>query len=567
MNPETESSSSDLDLIIRNGRIVTASEVLTLGVELGVKDGKIHCIGQNLKAGPRTEVVDAQGAYITPGGVDSHVHIEQDNSPTGDTWETGSRSAIAGGNTTVIAFATQERQDQSIWPALQAYHGKSTGNSYCDYGFHLILTNPNETVLEEELPRLVDHEGVSSIKLYMTYEPKKLGDSDLFNIMMKTRSLGITTMIHAENSDMIEQITKRLAKQGNTSTFFHSIARPQIAEAEATYRAISLAEVTDAPILLVHMSAPEAVRHVREAQARLLPIHAETCPHYMYLLSDRLRSGPSEFEGAKSICAPPLRHDAQDLEAIWMGLAAGTFTAVSSDHAPATFDHPCGKMKGLASVEDGDDGKKKQQSLHGGGDFRKVPNGLPGIETRLPLLYDRTFDPSLPGGGGGVDDKIRIPLTRFVEATSTNPAKLYGLGGRKGSLLPGHDADIVIWYPEEPPLVALSEADGPPSSSGGGVQQHELEAQKKKRRFDRIVITNNALHHRIDYTPFEGIEVRNWPRWVFLRGRRVWDRDGGGVVGKKGDGVFLKRGKSTILTGQMGRTGMGMIKGEQAYWS
>ncbi|KAK8022689.1 dihydropyrimidinase [Apiospora rasikravindrae] len=516
MDTNTKPSNSDLDLIIRNGRIVTASEVLALGVELGVKDGKIHCIGQSLKAGPETEVVDAQGAYITPGGVDSHVHIQQDNSPTGDTWETGSRSAIAGGNTTVIAFATQKRQEDSIWPALEAYHGKATGNSYCDYGFHLILTNPNETVLEEELPRLVN-EGISSIKLYMTYEPMKLGDGDLFNIMMKTRSLGITTMIHAENSDMIEQITKRLAKQNNSGTFFHS--------SEATYRAISLAEVTDAPILLVHMSAPEAVRHVREAQARLLPIHAETCPHYLYLLSDRLRSGPGDFEGAKSVCAPPLRHDARDLEAIWMGLAAGTFTVVSSDHAPATFDHPCGKMKGLVSV----DGDKEENCTRG--DFRNVPNGLPGVETRLPLLFDRTFDPSRPGGSAE-DDKIRIPLTHFVEVTSTNPAKLYGLGGRKGSLLPGHDADIVIWYPEDPPLVAVSEADGPLSSSGGN------ERQSKKK----ITITNSMLHHRIDYTPFEGIEVRNWPRWVFLRGRRVWDRDGGGSGWEeRGWGVFEER--------------------------
>ncbi|KAK7960458.1 dihydropyrimidinase [Apiospora saccharicola] len=322
-------------------------------------------------------------------GVDSHVHIQQDNTPTGDTWETGSRSAIAGGNTTVIAFATQKRQESSIWPALAAYHVKAKGNSYCDYGFHVILTNPNETVLEEELPRLLD-EGTD--KVGFADEPMKLGDSDLFNIMMKTRSLGITTMIHAENTDMIEQITKRLAERGNTGTFFHSVARPQIAETEATYRAISLAEVTDTPILLVHMSAPAAVQHVREAQARLLPIHAETCPHYLYLLSDRLRSGANDFEGAKGICAPPLRHDAQDLEAIWMGLAAGTFTVVSSDHAPATFDHPCGKMSGLVGTteENGGNGKVR-------GDFRKVPNGLPGVETRLPLLYDRTFDPSRPG--------------------------------------------------------------------------------------------------------------------------------------------------------------------------
>ncbi|KAK8117892.1 dihydropyrimidinase [Apiospora kogelbergensis] len=552
MDTPTDLSAIKLDLIIRNCRIVTSSEILQLGVELGIKDGKIHCVGQDLQSGPGTEVVDAQGAYVTPGGVDSHVHIQQDNTPTGDTWETGSRSAIAGGNTTIIAFATQNRQQASIWPALQAYHDKATGNSFCDYGFHIILTNPNETVLEKELPRLVDQEGISSIKLYMTYEPMKLGDGDLFNVMMGARRLGITTMIHAENTDMIEQITLRLAQRGNTSTFFHSVARPQLSESEATYRAISLAEVTDTPILLVHMSAPAALQHVREAQARLLPIHAETCPHYLYLLSDRLRSGVHDFEGAKNICAPPLRHDARDLEAIWMGLAGGTFTVVSSDHAPAAFDHPCGKMKGMPGKGEGDMTR---------GDFRNVPNGLPGIETRLPLLFDRTFDPSRPGGGAE-DDKIRIPLTRFVEVTSTNPAKLYGLSGRKGSLLPGYDADIVIWYPEEPPLVSMSEADGPISATGNYGKKDPGTPKTK----DKFTITNSMLHHCIDYTPFEGIEVRNWPRWVFLRGKRVWDRDGEGVIGEKGDGVFLKRGKSTILTGQMGRTGMGMMKGEHSYW-
>ncbi|KAI1337978.1 hypothetical protein F5Y15DRAFT_388495 [Xylariaceae sp. FL0016] len=543
-----ESAVTDLDLIIKNGRIVTAAEVLPLGVEIGVRSGKIVCVGHNLQGNGETQIVDAEGAYVTPGGVDSHVHIQQDNSPTGDTWETGSKSAIAGGNTTVIAFASQKRAEQSIWPALEAYHAKAKNNAYCDYGFHVILTNPNETVLEEELPQLVEKEGISSVKIYMTYEPMKLGDGDLFNIMMRARGLGITTMIHAENNDMIEQITKRLAKQGNTHTFFHSVARPQIAETEATYRAISLAEVTDTPILLVHMSAPKAVEHVAEAQRRLLPIHAETCPHYLYLLSNRLQSGPEDLEGAKNICAPPLRHNAKDLEEIWLSLANGTFTVVSSDHAPATFDHPCGKMKGLTTDDAG----------HKHADFRVIPNGLPGMETRLPLLFDRSFDPAR-ADGGFEDDKIRISLPRFVALTSTNPAQLYGLGDRKGSLLPGYDADIVIWHPEEPPLVARSEADGPVSLSGGG-------GGGSRRAGKKFTITNAKLHHRIDYTPFEGIEVRNWPRWVFLRGKKMWDGDAEGVVGAKGDGEFLKRGKSTLLTGQMGRQATGMMKGEWGYW-
>lgn len=414
---------------------------------------------------------------------------------------------------------------------MTAYHKKATGNAYCDYGFHVILTNPTATILEEELPKLVANEGISSVKLYMTYEPMKLGDADLFNVMMRARSLGITTMIHAENSDMIAAITERLAQAGNTGTFFHAVARPQIAEAEATYRAISLAEVTDTPILLVHMSAPRAVQHVAAAQARLLPIHAETCPHYLYLVSASLRSGQRDVEGAKNICAPPLRHDAQDLEDIWRSVANGTFTTISSDHAPATFDHPCGK-KGKAMETATVD---EQGCVHA--DFRKVPNGLPGMETRLPLLFDRTFDPTV--GRRYHDEKIRISLPRFVELTSTNPAKLYGLGDRKGSLLPGFDADLVIWHPEE------------------------VGQNGEARRFR---ITNEMLHHRIDYTPFEGIEVRNWPRWVFLRGKLSWDMDGEGVVGTSSDGQFLRREKSSILTGQMGQRATGMMENEWRFW-
>lgn len=411
------------------------------------------------------------------------------------------------------------------------------------------MTNPSDKVLEDELPQLVDKEGISSVKLYMTYEPMKLGDADLFNVMMRARSLGITTMIHAENSDMIAAITARLAKAGNTGTFFHSVARPQIAETEATYRAISLAEVTDTPILLVHMSAPRAVQHVADAQSRLLPIHAETCPHYLYLISERLRSGPKDVEGSKNICAPPLRHDANDLEEIWKSVANGTFTTISSDHAPATFDHPIGK-KGkamdTASVDE-------HGCVHS--DFRFVPNGLPGIETRLPLIFNRTFDPAL--GYRFQDEKIRISLPRFVELTSTNPAKLYGLGHCKGSLLPGFDADLVIWYPE-------GSSFAEPSTTSGIARD---DPERNKPNGNVFKISNNMLHHRIDYTPFEGIEVRNWPRWVLLRGKLVWDRDGNGMLGSKSDGQFLRRAKSNILTGQIGRRAMGMMDGERGYWA
>ncbi|CAK7262730.1 hypothetical protein SEPCBS119000_000132 [Sporothrix epigloea] len=532
-----------LDLIIRNGRIVTAAEVLPAGLEIGVKNGKIAAIGIDLGAGPETEIVDAEGAYVTPGGVDSHAHIEQDNSPTGDTWETGSRSAIAGGNTTVIAFASQRRDETSLLPCVERYHAKATGNAYCDYGFHVIMTNVTETILADELPLLAEtsKHGITSVKLYMTYLPLRLGDGDLFSIMLAARQLGVTTMVHAENHDIVDQIMQRLAAKGNTQTYFHAVARPQIAEAEATYRAISLAEVTDAPILLVHMSAPVALQHVREAQARLLPIHAEACPHYLYLTSDKLRStadhehGDDGIDGAKHICAPPLRHNMRDVEQLWEELANGTYTVVSSDHAPSLFDHPNGKKRGLVPVTGAESGGSNGTVVQAKtkADFRVVPNGVPGIETRLPLLFHRTYDPET---GAPTDESapVHISLPRFVALTSTNPAQLYGLAHCKGSLQPGLDADIVIWHPDTP------ETD--------------------------FLITNASLHHRIDYTPFEGMHVRNWPRYVFLRGKRVWDRDNGGVLGQPGNGQYLPRTKSRILTGQAGRTVTGMHCGEKTSW-
>ena len=301
---------------------------------------------------------------------------------------------------------------------------------------------------------------------------------------------------------------RQLEENSNTDPFYHAIARPQIAESEATYRIISLAELTSTPILIVHMSSRVAVAHVRSAQTNLLPIYAETCPHYLLLQSECLAAG--NFEGSKYVCSPPLRHSPQDLEAMWQALANGTFTVFSSDHCPDQFDHPCGKKKGL----DVDSGKTS---------FKDIPNGLPGIETRLPLLFNSS--------GSGPDDRISLP--RFVELTATNPAKLYGLADSKGSIAPGLDADLIIWYP-----------DGHPSAA--------------------TRIGQDMLHHGVDYTPFEAFEVRNWPRWVFLRGRLAWDRDGAGVVGEKGKGRFLKRGKSSLVQKRVNPTGM--LNNEQQYW-
>ncbi|KAK5110549.1 hypothetical protein LTR62_005741 [Meristemomyces frigidus] len=501
----------DFDLVVRNGIIVTASEILQPGLDIGIQAGKIICIGAGLPATANTEVLDAEGAYITPGGVDSHVHLAQANAPTGDGWETGTRSAVAGGTTTIIAFASQEKTDESLFPVLDEYDKTSKDQSYCDYSYHFILTNPTTKILTEELPVLFRERGISSVKLYMTYELMKVSDRQVLEILFTCKRLGMTTMIHAESHDMISFIIEGLERNRNTEPYFHAIARPRIAEDEASYRAISLAELADAPMLIVHMSSEIALGHVREAQGRLLPIHAETCPQYLFLLSENLKAVEHDhFHGAKHVCSPPLRHDPADLEGLWRNVANGTVTTFSSDHAPSKYYPEGGKRLGLV------DGIPR---------FAKIPNGLPGLETRLPLLFNQT--PACRPEG-----KARLSLPRFVQLASTNAAKLYGLDGRKGSIAPGYDADLIIWH----------------AGNTGARTIHQKD-----------------LHHDIDYTPYEGMEVGNWPRYTVLRGTVVWDQ-GKGVVGKMEYGQWLKRGRGEVLVGRTGNLPRGMLPEERGYW-
>ncbi|EXJ68850.1 uncharacterized protein A1O5_07782 [Cladophialophora psammophila CBS 110553] len=559
----------DLDLIIKNATIVTATEILQPGLSIGIKSGQIVAIAFSLPVDADTQIIDAEGAYVTPGGVDSHVHLHQDNAPTGDKWLSGSRSALCGGNTTILAFATQKRTDESLFPVLEDYHSRASGRSFVDYGFHLILTRPSPEILGRALKRMVEEEGVTSVKLYMTYPAFRLGDKEMLEVLMRCREVGMTVMVHAENADMIDMITTRLLQNSHTLPKFHALARPQIAESEATHRAISLSTLTSTPILIVHMSSPIALSHARKAQSKsMLPIHAETCPHYMYLLSERLAvtrfpvvddanrghshehgvhgeeggdGAEDEWAGARHVCAPPLRHAEADLQSVWDSVNNGTITVISSDHAPTQYNNPQGKRKPLVEAQ-------KNNSTP---TFAQIPNGLPGIETRLPILFSAATDPD-----PSISPARRLTLPKFVELTSTNPAKMYGLSGKKGSIAPGYDADLVIWYPSPP---------HDPAAAAASLSDDKI----------KIKIANDMLHHSIDYTPFEGFQVCNWPRYVLLRGELKWNRDievrqgpGAGILGKPGDGKFLRRGKGEVLVGRsgMGREPAGMRDGERSAW-
>lgn len=476
------------DTVIHNGLIVTGYDILPKTTHIGILNGKIDTISASTLQGHK--VIDCKGAYVTPGGIDPHVHLEEPKSIYSDTFEHATKIAVSGGTTTVIAFALQSSDDNeeksTIVQDTLEYMNKAKGQCYSDYGFHLIVRNPT-TPLISQLSQLVDL-GLTSCKIYTTYDSLKLNDYQVLTILLETRKLGITQMIHAENTDIIAFLNNKLEAQNLLSPYYHAVSRPVEAEDEASYRVIQLSKIINIPILIVHMSSPQALGHVKRAQEKLIPIYAETCPQYLFLTNSLMRAHDHEdpFTGAKYICSPPLREDSKDLDGVWEAIANGTVTVFASDHAPSNYDDYEGKKLGLDSK--------------GNPDYKKIPNGLSGVEVRMPLLWTH-------GVSMG-----RISPQRFVQITATNPAKLYGLDGVKGSISPGYDADLVIWHPENT------------------IHYH---------------LQNKDLLHRFDYTAFEGVEVRNWPKYTLLRGEVVYDR-GNGVVAEKGYGGYLKRGKSSL---------------------
>jgi dihydropyrimidinase len=402
---------SDFDLVIRNARAVTASD--QFDCDIGVRDGRIVQLGLGLGSGAGE--IDAAGRSVTPGGVDTHCHLDQPQAPPvriADDFDTGTRSAACGGTTTVIPFAAQQK-GQTLRAAVDDYHRRAEGRAHIDYAFHLIVSDPTPSVLQQELPALI-REGYTSFKIYMTYDDMKLDDGQILDVLDVAREHGAMVMVHAENADCIEWLTRRLESAGRTAPRFHAHARPMLVEREATHRAIALSELVDVPILLVHVSGREAVQQIRWARAHGLHVFAETCPQYLFLTAEDLGIDDS-YQGARCICSPPPR-DKANQKVIWDGLADGLFTVFSSDHAPFSFE--------------GEEGKKPGGEEVG---FRHIPNGLPGIETRTALLWSEGV---LAG---------RITPQKFVELTATNPAKAYGLHPRKGTIAVGADADLVIW--------------------------------------------------------------------------------------------------------------------------
>jgi dihydropyrimidinase len=400
------------DLVIRNGTVATSADVGR--ADVGVREGRVVALGEGLERGARE--IDARGRLVLPGGIDSHCHIEQRSSGglmTADDFHSGTLSAACGATTTVIPFACQHR-GQSLRAVVEDYHRAAGPKAVIDYAFHLIVSDPTAQVLGQELPALI-RDGYTSFKIYMTYDVLKLDDRQVLDILGLARSERAMVMIHAENHDVIAWLTERLLAAGRTAPKYHAHAHVAPAEREATHRAITLAEVADVPILIVHVSGHEAIEQIRWAQGKGLRIFAETCPQYLFLTADDMDK--PGLEGAKFMCSPPPR-DAANQEHVWRGLATGVFHVFSSDHAPYRYDASGKLAKGGETT------------------FKNVANGVPGLELRLPLLFSE-----------GVS-RGRFDICRFVALAAANAAKLYGLHPRKGTIAVGADADIAIWDPE-----------------------------------------------------------------------------------------------------------------------
>jgi dihydropyrimidinase len=456
--------------LITNGTVVTADASYRADV---LVDGEaIAAIGSDLVAGraEADETINARGKYVIPGAIDVHTHMELPFGGTfaKDTFETGTRAAAFGGTTCIVDFAVQTR-GKSLRDGLDAWHAKAEGNAVVDYGFHMIMSDVNDDTLAE-MDQLVA-EGVPDFKLFTAYPGVFFSDDGaIYRAMLRTRENGGLIMMHAENGLAIDIVAENEVAAGHTDPYYHGVARYPIFEGEATNRVIRLAEAAGVPVYIVHLSARDALDEVREARDRGAKAFAETCPQYLFLSLDDMRNG---FNGAKFVCSPPLR-PRDHWDDLWKGLVKDDLQVVSTDHCPFDFHG--------------------QKDL-GREDFRKVPNGLPGVEDRVDLLHD-----------GGVVGS-RMTRERWVEVISTAPARLFGMYPQKGTIAVGSDADIVVYDP------------------------------KRKR-----TISSKTHHMDVDYSCYEGREVQGASDIVLSRGRVVV-RDGE-FTGEKGHGRFIKRSRA-----------------------
>jgi dihydropyrimidinase len=466
--------------LIKSGKVITATEMMDADVLI---DGeKVVGIAASGSHGWTADTeIDASGKYVMPGGIDVHTHMELPFGGTNasDSFETGTRAAAWGGTTTIIDFAVQVK-GESAMDGYEAWRQKADGNVAIDYGLHMITGDINDQTLKE-MDMLVD-EGVTSFKMFMAYPGVFYSDDgQILRAMQKAAENGSTICMHAENGIAIDVYVEQALARGETDPVYHGIVRKSMLEGEATHRAIVLAELTGAPLYIVHLSAKEALAEVTAARDRGLNVFAETCPQYLYFGLKELDQG---FEGAKFVCSPPMRaREDGHQEHLWDGLKRNDLQVVSTDHCPFCFDdHPeLGRQKRLGEE-----------------DFSKIPNGMPGVEPRLEVMWEA-------GVNGG-----RFGPNRFVELMATTPAKMFGLYPKKGTIAPGGDADIVIFDP---------------------TKKHTISVDNQ--------------HMRVDYSAYEGTEVTGKVDTVLSRGRVIIDD--GEYHGKPGNGEYLKRGTSQNL--------------------
>ena len=458
-----------MSVLIKNGRVITAVDDYL--ADIFIKNEIVTLIGENLEI-EADEVIDASGKYLFPGGLDPHTHLDMPfgGTTSADDFETGTRAAAHGGTTTLIDFAIQSKGHSTL-EALDTWHAKADGKTAIDYGFHMIVTDLEDNRVHEM--KMLANAGVTSYKLFMAY-PGVLyvDDGTIYRAMRKAGEDGTVVCMHAENGIVIDEIVKQALAEGKTEPKYHAITRPTRMEAEGVHRAISIAEVAQVPIYIVHLSSSDALEQVMLARNRGVHAFAETCPQYLFL--DDSYYDQEGFEGAKYVMTPALR-EKWNQDELWKGLKFGDLQSIATDHCPFCF---------------------KDQKMLGIDDFSKIPNGGPGVENRMSLVFN-----------GGVNSG-RISLNKFVELTSTAAAKTFGLFPKKGTIAVGSDADIVIFDPN---------------------------------RTETISVNNTCTHHmNVDYNAYEGFEVTGFTETVLSRGKVIIDNCE--YVGKKGDGHFLKRG-------------------------